>query len=65
MGNEEIIGARGWCKKCRHGKCEDKDVYCKNNESKFYGEKVNSVLCAPCFCKDKSKEKVEVQPVEF
>ena len=61
----DVIGARGWCKKCKHGKLEQEDVVCKNKHSKFFGEKTNCILLAPCFEADKSKDDIAVKLVGF
>jgi hypothetical protein len=62
---QDVIGHRGLCKRCFHSNCQGNDVICHNKNSQLYKEKVNSVLCAPCFQNSKAKESVEVQAVGF
>ncbi len=61
----EILGYRGWCRRCKHGKLKWKSVYCQNKESAFYKQKTNSVLCAPCFTEDPSKLEQKIGGVSF
>lgn len=62
---DDYIGIRELCKACKYGTSKGKNVICKNESSRFYGLKVNSVLCAPCFEADKSKENTKVEKVSF
>jgi hypothetical protein len=61
----DAIGARGWCKKCKHGETKQESVYCESQESRFYGQRVNSILCSPCFVPDESKADIKVDAVGF
>jgi len=63
---EEIIGYRGFCKKCVHGVelKQQESIICSNKKSGYYGVKVNSVLCAPCFVNDVEKN-VKLDGVSF
>lgn len=45
----EYLGVKRFCEKCEYGKKKWKSVYCTNEESRMYGLKTNSVVCAPCF----------------
>ncbi len=62
---DDVIGIRGWCKRCYYGKTDADTVICQNRESAFYGMQTNSILCAPCFRNDKTKEYVTAEPVGF
>jgi hypothetical protein len=62
---EEIIGARGFCKKCKYGEIVAEHIVCDAPNSAFYKSNTNAILCAPCFVPSLDKKDVEVQAVGF
>ena len=61
----DYLGIRRFCELCKGSTVKGHDIECNDKSGRFYGLKVNSVLCAPCMDPKEIEPEQVVETVSF
>ena len=61
----DFIGVKSFCSLCKGSTVKGHDIECNDKSGRFYGLKVNSVLCAPCMKPKELDKEVNIETVSF
>jgi hypothetical protein len=61
----DFIGIKSFCSLCKGSETKDTDITCNDKNGRFYGLKVNNVLCAPCMTPKELDGETVVETVSF